>query len=1003
MRSWLVARWRVVIPVAVVVFVALVATIAIVVPTLDSRSDSVAEDFDCTRLEEASFDEAGPKARGCDLEVEVTSERTPWATSWATPDGTTRLEVSAVPVRAMVDDEWVEVDTALASDDGAETIAPEAPVYPMEFSAGTAGVPLGTIEREGNQLDVGFPLALPEPSMVDSTAVYELGEGIRLLVTVNTDGTGFLPVVELASPDAGRRFQAALHATDGSANAPGTPIKVAFDLGLSDGLVLDLFANGAVEVTDSDGDVQFVASQPVMWDSAGPSMEPGSAGQSLPSELRWSKAYPGDRIVELDTSVAGNVLTLSVDEDLLEAGDTVWPVYVDPSFNGSPAAERIAIRTGGYTGTLYAWENVSPSSPGEGAGYCSQTSTCNTVFTQRLAWKFNGLAAIAALAEANIVSASFRVYGEHSYDCSAQRTDLVIVGEVSAGSTWAGLAPTFTDDAAVGSRWEPHSVACGGQGYRSFTATAAVKTLARLDWPHLPLGLYVNESSMVSWKRFRSDATLSVEYNRVPNPPSSLQITNPAQPACTTSSQLINSLTPTLSAIVSDPDATLVSPHFQVYKKSGTTETEVWNSTTLAGQQSGTRVSATVAADKLLPDTQYFWRATSVDTGGFWSGWGPSCAFTVDTTVPVTPTVTPEASGTGVQAVYQSGFERGGVEMPGKFTLYRGTSTDVVNFAYGFDDPLTQKRSPNVDSNGYAVIDFPALKAGSVVLTVKSIDRANNRSDETTYSFDVAAPTEDAIWNLDENTGTTARNSGPLDVGPLKLAGPGWVEGPHQLFRSRDGDWALRFDGTNDLAAGDTVLDTRKSFTVTAHVRLDEAKRRQGDFTALSQDGLTQSAFRLGYRRDCGGGKECWSFSMPDSSTGTAMTSATVPLDSLPQVEGQWMHLVGEHNVTADTVRIWVCPVGTPDQPTTGAPVNSDPVIRPGSPWQGPGGFTLGRGLTAGAAANWWPGEIDNVRLFSGQITDAAKLRRLCQGAEVADFGEGAAAFDAADPTVSEK
>ena len=114
------------------------------------------------------------------------------------------------------------------------------------------------------------------------------------------------------------------------------------------------------------------------------------------------------------------------------------------------------------------------------------------------------------------------------------------------------------------------------------------------------------------------------------------------------------------------------------------------------------------------------------------------------------------------------------------------------------------------------------------------------------------------------------------------------------------------------------------------------------------------------------------------------------------------MHLVGEHNATADTVRMWVCPVGTPDQPATGAPVGSDPVTRAGAPWQGPGGFTIGRGQTAGAGSYWWPGEIDNIRLFSGQIVDVSKLRRLCQGAEAEHYGDGAGAFDAIDPTVEE-
>lgn len=82
MSSWLVARWRVLVSIAVAVVVVLVATIALVVPSLNAAGESSAEEFDCTQLEEVSFDEAGPKARACGVEVEVVGERTPWETSW---------------------------------------------------------------------------------------------------------------------------------------------------------------------------------------------------------------------------------------------------------------------------------------------------------------------------------------------------------------------------------------------------------------------------------------------------------------------------------------------------------------------------------------------------------------------------------------------------------------------------------------------------------------------------------------------------------------------------------------------------------------------------------------------------------------------------------------------------------------------------------------------------------------------------------------------------------
>ncbi|MBT2500170.1 LamG domain-containing protein [Agromyces sp. ISL-38] len=493
-----------------------------------------------------------------------------------------------------------------------------------------------------------------------------------------------------------------------------------------------------------------------------------------------------------------------------------------------------------------------------------------------------------------------------------------------------------------------------------------------------------------------------MEFNRVPNKPSSLQVTNPVQPACSTSQQQINSKTPTLSAIVSDPDGTLVAPHFQVYTKSGTTETEVWNSTTLAAQASGTRAQATVAPGKLVENTgysSYFWRATSVDTGGRWSGWSVSCEFKVDITPPGKPTVTAVGSGAGIEAVYEPDVERGGVGLLGKFTLKSPNDYDVKFVEYWFTGETPTLASVTPGSS--LEIPHDPKGSGPMTLHAKARDGAGNWSAPFDYTFDVASPVEDVIWKLDENNGSSAADSGPKDAGPLGVTGAGWVAGPHQLFGSRDDDWALSFDGVNDAAiSGGPVLDTSKSFTVSAHVLLNKSTRGQGDYTALSQDGLTQSAFRLGYRSNCGNGTDCWSFGMPDTSAGTSVTAAT---SSAEVTDGQWVHLVGEHDATAKTVRLWVCEVGTPDQSATGEPIGSAPIARGGAAWQSPGAFAVGRGQTAGAGATWWPGQIDNVRLFSGQITDAAKLRRLCKGAEIEDFGEGVAAFNAIDPTVSEQ
>jgi len=328
----------------------------------------------------------------------------------------------------------------------------------------------------------------------------------------------------------------------------------------------------------------------------------------------------------------------------------------------------------------------------------------------------------------------------------------------------------------------------------------------------------------------------------------------------------------------------------------------------------------------------------------------------------------------------------------GKFTLYRGTasqSADVVGFSYGFNDPLNPQVA-TVDATGRAVINFPApTTTGPVTLTVKSKDAAGNFSPTKEYKFTVASPTEDGIWTLDEGAGTTAADTAGIPANPprpLTLTGAGWVkEGPHTLFDSRQDDYALNFTGTGQFAATTAqVVDTTKSFVVSAHLKLTSTGTGPSQFTALSQNGATQSGFQLGYTATCAGSTNgCWAFSMPDSADAGASTTvySTVPVTS-----GEWTYLVGEHDAAEDKLRLWVCEIGTPEDPATGDPVKSE-LPRSGAAWAAAGVFTVGRAQTSGAPSNWWPGAIDNVRVFSGEVLAESKIRRMCQGAEATDFG----------------
>jgi hypothetical protein len=111
---------------------------------------------------------------------------------------------------------------------------------------------------------------------------------------------------------------------------------------------------------------------------------------------------------------------------------------------------------------------------------------------------------------------------------------------------------------------------------------------------------------------------------------------------------------------------------------------------------------------------------------------------------------------------------------------------------------------------------------------------------------------------------------------------------------------------------------------------------------------------------------------------------------------GEWTHLTAEVDQNTQKLRLWVCDVGTPDKPAAGEPVLATAVGQD-KPWQTDGPVAVGRGQVAGAKADWWDGRIDNVRLFKGEVVAAAKIRRMCQGAEANDFVAGSE--DPLDPT----
>ncbi|GEN78511.1 hypothetical protein [Actinotalea fermentans] len=383
-------------------------------------------------MEAADEATAAALAASCGREVEVLEERTEFQTLHALPDGQMRLDTSIAAVRTQVSGEWADIDTTLV--ESAAGIEVAAPAVEMVFSDGSPGQPLASMQRDGHQLTFDVPFDLPAPVVYGTGLEYpDVIDGVDLLVSVNADATGFSEVLRVESPQAAADPRIA---------------DLAFPITVSDGLELTE-ADGGFAAVDSEGERVFRSPQPAMWDSradrAAPNLTPRliggmspSAGMRLTSDeglrigaARLAAPVDGDAWAFMDVALEDQAVQVGLDEEMLADPSTVWPVYVDPSVSGS-RSEWVAVSSAG-------WKHYNFSSD-DGVGRCGTTGSpmyCSSVFTERLAWQFTGLQAIGNVDPSNVTSATFSVYGTHSYSCTASPIEAWWTGGINSGTTWS--------------------------------------------------------------------------------------------------------------------------------------------------------------------------------------------------------------------------------------------------------------------------------------------------------------------------------------------------------------------------------------------------------------------------------------------------------------------------------------------------------------------------------------------------------------------------------------
>ncbi|MFF1834222.1 LamG domain-containing protein [Streptomyces sp. NPDC058231] len=908
---------------------------------------------------------------------------------FANPDGTFTQEMNAAPVRARkADGTWAAIDTTLMREaDG--SVRAKNTTAGLTFSGGGSGDGLVTLEDEGRKLQLGWPTALPEPRLDGDTATY----------------AGVLPDVDLQLTALSSGYTSVLVVK--TAEAAENPALATIKMTVSgSGLDIAPTADGGFVARDGDGSPVFESPAGRMWDSAGDTPAtvttqsartassaeaeaegepeateavplPAAGGEPAPSEGPGS----GDAAAEVPLKVSGTTLEITPDPALLHGEDTVFPLYIDPPTKGISLGDWTALAS---NGTKY-WKFDGDKGVGRCSNYAGYLCS-SSPYTQRMYFEYP----LSSIHGKKVLDATMEVYQEWTFTCDPHWYDLSRVDKgISSSTTWSSR-PTGVDlmgDRNVaygrGTLCSPSQPAnsvrfsdnVDEETNENLTTTLASYATNKESQITFSLTAH-DESDAAAWARFRNDAKLSVTYISYPDKPTSYGVQQGTTGLACNASTLpfaTSSTKPKMLATVQSADGSnaQLRAQFEVWKADGSSR--AWDAASpdsawVADNAARDATSSTLPAQtdyRMRAKTQAYYKTDRGATGVLDSAWTSWCYFRVDTDKPPPPVVT---SADGVYQPAETDPAAGGMGTSGKFTFTpadtnattAGIQSDVVSYKWRLNSGAVS--APITVAKGTATTQtITPNQAGENTIQVWGYDAADHSSLTGYYSFLVkGAENPSGIWHLDNaltDAATTTQH-------PLTSSGATWDT------LARSGSGAAKLNGTSAyLSTSGAVLDTTKSFTVSAWVRLE---KKDVNYTVLSQAGTNASGFQLYYSTTY----NAWVFNR--HQTDVASPAITRSLGAKPPVLNAWTHLAGVYDAAAQTIQLYV----------NGVP-QGEPVPFTMTPWKASGGLQVGRLWASATGKENFAGTIDEVKVWSRTLADTEVAHDAWLEDE--DLGDGTA------------